>query len=55
NIKKQAQNTIHDGERDEVKLWVERTQWLPCLVGMEKPDLLACFEEPIDEPDPNQE
>lgn len=55
NIEKRAQNTIQDGERDEVNPWLERTQWLPYLVGMERPDLLACVEEPITEPDPRTE
>jgi hypothetical protein len=31
---------------------VERTQWLPYLVGIEREDLLACIEEPVAEPDP---
>jgi hypothetical protein len=26
NIEKRAQNTIQDGERDEVNPWLERTQ-----------------------------
>jgi superfamily II DNA helicase RecQ len=54
-IEKRAQNTIQDGERDEVNPWLERTQWLPYLVGMERPDLLACVEEPVTEPDPRKE
>jgi hypothetical protein len=28
---------------------------LPYLVGMERPDLLACVEEPVTEPDPRKE
>jgi hypothetical protein len=40
-IEKRAKDTIRDGERDEVNLWLQRTQWLPYLVGMERPDLLA--------------
>ena len=55
SIEKRAQNTIQDGERDEVNPWLERTQWLPYLVGMERPDLLACVEEPVAEPDPRKE
>jgi superfamily II DNA helicase RecQ len=54
-IEKRAQNTIQDGERDEVNPWLERTQWLPYLVGMERPVLLACVEEPVTEPDPRKE
>ncbi|KAG9385482.1 RecQ Superfamily II DNA helicase [Pyrenophora tritici-repentis] len=50
-----AQTTIQEGERDEVNPWLERTQWLPYLVGMERPDLLACIEEPVAEPDARQE
>jgi hypothetical protein len=55
NIENRAQNTIQDGERDEVNPWLERTQWLPYLVGMERPDLLACSEEPVAEPDPRKD
>jgi hypothetical protein len=55
NVETRAQNTIQEGERDEVNLWLERTQWLPYLVGMERPELLACIEEPVAEPDPRQE
>jgi hypothetical protein len=55
NIKKRAQNTIQDGQRDEVNPWLERTQWLPYLVGMERPDLLACIEEPMADPDPRKD
>jgi hypothetical protein len=52
NIKKQANKTIQEGERDEVNPWVERIQWLPYLVGIERADLLACIEEPVAEPNP---
>jgi hypothetical protein len=55
NVEAQAQNTIQAGEKDEVNPWVERTQWLPYLVGMERPELMACVEEPVAEPDPRQE
>jgi RecQ family ATP-dependent DNA helicase len=55
NVETRAQNTIQEGERDEVNPWLERTQWLPYLVGMERPELLACIEEPVAEPDPRQE
>jgi hypothetical protein len=34
-----------------VNLWLERTQWLLYLVGMERPDLLACVEEPVTDSD----
>ncbi|KAI2475472.1 DUF3505 multi-domain protein [Pyrenophora tritici-repentis] len=54
-IEKRAQTTIQEGERDEVNPWLERTQWLPYLVGIERPDLLACIEEPVAEPDARQE
>jgi RecQ family ATP-dependent DNA helicase len=54
NIEKRAQNTIQDGEIDEVNPWLERTQWLPYLVGMERPDLLACVEEPAADADPRK-
>jgi hypothetical protein len=55
NVETRAQNTIQEGERDEVNPWVERTQWLPYLVGIERPELMACVEEPVAEPDPRQE
>jgi hypothetical protein len=29
NVEMRAQNTIQEGEKDEVNPWVERTQWLP--------------------------
>ena len=55
SIEKRAQNTIQGGERDEVNPWLERTQWLPYLVGMERPDLLACVEEPVANADPRKD
>ena len=55
NVETRAQNTIQTGEKDEVNPWVERTQWLPYLVGLERPELMACVEEPVAEPDPRQE
>jgi hypothetical protein len=51
NVEKQVHKTIQEGERDEVNPWVERTQWLPYLVGTERLDLMACIEEPVAEPD----
>ncbi|CAN9283890.1 unnamed protein product [Alternaria alternata] len=54
-VETRAQNTIQEGETDEVNPWLERTQWLPYLVGMERPELMACIEEPVAEPDPRQE
>jgi hypothetical protein len=55
NVETRAQNTIQAGERNEVNPWLERTQWLPYLVGMERPELMACVEEPVAEPNPRQE
>jgi hypothetical protein len=55
NIEKRAYKTIKEGERDEVNPWVERTQWLPYLVGLERSDLLACIKEPVAEPDPRSD
>jgi hypothetical protein len=55
NVETRAQNAIHEGEKDKVNPWLERTQWLPYLVGMERSELLACIEEPVAEPDPRQE
>jgi superfamily II DNA helicase RecQ len=53
NVDKRAQDTIQDGERDEVSPWLDRTQWEPYLVGMERPELLACIEEPNPDPAPD--
>ncbi|PWO19973.1 RNA-binding protein (RRM domain), partial [Pyrenophora tritici-repentis] len=47
-IEKRAQTTIQEGERDEVNPWLERTQWLPYLVGIERPDLLASIWAAMD-------
>ena len=55
NVETRTQNTIQAGEKDEVNPWLERTQWLPYLMGMNRPDLLACIEEPVAEPDPRGE
>ena len=55
HVETQVQNTIQAGERDEVNPWLERTQWLPYLIGTERPELLACIEEPVAEPDPGQD
>jgi hypothetical protein len=52
NVEMRKQPTIQDSERDEVNPWLEWTQWLLYLVGMERPELLACIEEPVAEPDP---
>jgi hypothetical protein len=52
NVERWANKTIQEGERDEVNPWVERTQWLPYLLGIERADLLACIEEPMAKPDP---
>jgi hypothetical protein len=38
-----------------VNPWVERTQWLPYLVGIERPKLMASVKEPVAEADPRQE
>ena len=54
-VKKRAISTIQGGERDKVNLWVERTQWLPYLVGMERADLMACIEEPAAKADPRSD
>jgi hypothetical protein len=50
-----ARNTIQDGERDEVNPWLERTQWLPYLKGLQRPNLLACIEQPVADSDPRKE
>jgi superfamily II DNA helicase RecQ/uncharacterized C2H2 Zn-finger protein len=55
SIQKRAQTTIQEGEKDEVNPWLERTGWLPYLVGMERPDLLASIEEPNTDPKKDEE
>jgi hypothetical protein len=55
NIEKRANKTFQEGEKDEVNPWVDRTQWLPYLVGTERADLIACVEEPVAEPDPRSD
>jgi hypothetical protein len=46
-VKEQAISTIQVGECDKVSSWVEQTQWLPYLVGMERMNLMVCIEEPV--------
>jgi hypothetical protein len=55
NVETRARNTIQTGEKDEVNPWLQRTQWLPYLDSLERPELLACVEEPVTEPDPRRE
>ncbi|UPX18297.1 uncharacterized protein EKO05_0008600 [Ascochyta rabiei] len=43
NVEARAQNPFQEGERDEVNPWLEWTQWLPYLVGMERPELMKEF------------
>ncbi|KAK7178695.1 hypothetical protein PSPO01_15251 [Paraphaeosphaeria sporulosa] len=52
NVQKRAKITIQDGARDEVNPWLKRIGWMPYLVGMEQPDLLASVEEPKAEEEP---
>jgi hypothetical protein len=54
-VEKQAISTIQVGEHDKVNPWVERTQWLTYLVGMERMELMACIEEPVAKPDPRSD
>jgi hypothetical protein len=55
NVEKKANKTIQEGERDEVNLWIERTQWLLYLVGTERAELIACIEELVAELDPRSD
>jgi hypothetical protein len=55
NVEKKANKTIQEGESDEVNPWIERTQWLPYLVGTERAELMACIEEPVAEPEPRSD
>ncbi|KAL5400978.1 hypothetical protein PMIN03_011920 [Paraphaeosphaeria minitans] len=52
NVQRRAETTIQDGARDEVNPWLERTGWLPYLIGMERPELLASIEEPKADDEP---
>lgn len=45
-VEERAKKTIVNGEADEVNPWLERTGWLPYLVGLERPNLLASIAEP---------
>lgn len=46
SIRQKAQDTIQEGEKTEVNPWLQRTGWQEYLMGLERPDLLACVEEP---------
>ncbi|KAK3077427.1 hypothetical protein LTS18_010292, partial [Coniosporium uncinatum] len=46
-MRQKAQDTIREGEKNEVNPWLERTSWQDYLKNLERPDLLACIEEPI--------
>jgi hypothetical protein len=35
-VENRAHKTIQEGEHNEVNPWVERTQWLPYLLGIER-------------------
>lgn len=54
-VEKKARTTIQEGERDEVNPWLERTQWQPYLVGLERLELLGCVEEPNLDPKKERE
>ncbi|KAK4983003.1 hypothetical protein LTR50_007471 [Elasticomyces elasticus] len=55
DIEKKVRTTIQEGERDKVNPWLERTQWQPYLLGLERPDLLECIEEPNSDPKKDKE
>lgn len=46
NIKKRATITIENSKKDKVNPWLQRTGWLPYLIGLERPNLLASIKEP---------
>ncbi|PSN59182.1 hypothetical protein BS50DRAFT_658963 [Corynespora cassiicola Philippines] len=54
-VRKQAETVIQDGEKDEINPWLERTGWLPYLIDMKRPELLACVEEPNSDPNQDEE
>ncbi|EKG08964.1 hypothetical protein MPH_14081, partial [Macrophomina phaseolina MS6] len=54
-LEKKARVTIEDGEKDEVSPWLDRTQWLPYLVDLNRDELLAAIEEPNTNPDREEE
>jgi superfamily II DNA or RNA helicase len=49
----QAQETIAEGEKDEVNPWLRRTGWSAYLAGFEREDLLQSVREP--DPDAEEE
>ncbi|KAK5131785.1 hypothetical protein LTR16_000418, partial [Cryomyces antarcticus] len=52
SIEDKARSTIQEGELDEVNPWLERAQWHRYLVGLERPELMSCVEEPVKEEEP---
>ncbi|KAK5004042.1 hypothetical protein LTR60_006656, partial [Cryomyces antarcticus] len=52
SIEDKARSTIQEGEADEVNPWLERAQWHRYLVGLERPELMSCVEEPVKEEEP---
>ena len=51
-MKDRARTTIQEGEADEVNPWLERAQWHAYLVNLNRPDLMACMEEPERDEEP---
>ncbi|TKA40489.1 hypothetical protein B0A49_13909, partial [Cryomyces minteri] len=52
SIENKARSTIQEGEADEVNPWLERAQWHQYLVGLERPELISCVEEPNKKEEP---
>ncbi|KAK3065212.1 hypothetical protein LTS18_005998 [Coniosporium uncinatum] len=48
NSRNPAESPRHDpkGEKTEVNPWSKRAEWQEYLIGLGRPDLLACVEEP---------
>ena len=45
-MQQNAAAAIEEGERDEVNPWLERAQWQPYLMGIDRDDLLQSIREP---------
>lgn len=55
DVQIKATTTIQDGKGDEANPWLERTGWLPYLINIERPDLLASIKEPNMDPEKDKE
>jgi len=54
-IEKKNAETIQQVQKIEANPWLERTGWSKYLKGLNRPDLLKCIREPIEDPDAQEE